>query len=168
MSKSSKTDTLPDISKVSVSDGKKAKVEERGVVSLKGGAGKKGDEEFNDFAFKEGNTQVLKLQDIYKQEKGVEAFKRKSEKGESSAAPRVGGAKGKKKAASKAKAKGKKSTSAGEVRTSVEKVVSYTPSKGKKTTPQKGKVSTKKTISAKKHTPSMPSPGGKKSTKTTD
>ena len=54
------------------------------------------------------------------------------------------------------------------MRTSVEKVVSYTPSKGKKTTPQKGKVSAKKTISVKKHTPTMASPGGKKSTKTTD
>lgn len=86
--------------------------------------------------------------------------------GESTAAPRVGGAKGKKKAASKAAKKGKKGAS--EVKTSVEKIVSYTPGKGKKETPQKGKVSAKKTISAKKGTPAMPSPGGKKSTKTTD
>lgn len=163
---------MPDIAKVSAADaGKKAKVEERGVVSLKGGAGKKGDEEFNDFSFKEGTTQVLKMQDIYKQEKGAEALKKRSDRGESASAPRVGGAKGKKKAA--AKAKGKKSTSAGapagQVQTSVEKVMSYTPSKGKRTTPQKGKVSTKKTISAKKHTPTIPSPGGKKSkTKTND
>lgn len=48
----------------------------------------------------------------------------------------------------------------------------YTPSKsaGKKETPQKGKASAakKSTTVSKKQTPAMPSPGGKKSTKTTD
>lgn len=46
----------------------------------------------------------------------------------------------------------------------------FTPSKGKKEgTPQKGgKISTKKPASTTKKTPAMPSPGGKKSTKTTD
>ena len=90
------------------------------------------------------------------------------------AAPRVkGGAKGKKKAASKSKAKaGKKSApeQTGEVAKRVEKILKYTPSKStekKGSTPQKGKVSAKRSV-AKKHTPAMPSPGGKKSTKTTD
>jgi len=45
-------------------------------VNLKGGAGKKGDEEFSDFTFREGTTQVLKLQDIYIQEKGKDALKK--------------------------------------------------------------------------------------------
>jgi hypothetical protein len=30
-------------------------------VNLKGGAGKKGDEDFAEFSFKEGNTAVLKI-----------------------------------------------------------------------------------------------------------
>lgn len=44
----------------------------------------------------------------------------------------------------------------------------YTPSKsaGKKETPQKGKISTKRSVSKK--TPALPSPSGKQSTKTTD
>jgi hypothetical protein len=44
----------------------------------------------------------------------------------------------------------------------------YTPSKsaGKKDTPQKGKASTKRSVSKK--TPALPSPSGKQSTKTTD
>jgi hypothetical protein len=45
---------------LTLGEGKKAKVE-GGIVNFKGGASKKGDEEFNDFSFKEGNTQVLKL-----------------------------------------------------------------------------------------------------------
>ena len=56
---------MPDISKLSVSEGKKAKVEEKGVVNLKGTAGKKGDDEFSDFTFKEGNTPVLNMKDIF-------------------------------------------------------------------------------------------------------
>lgn len=66
LAKSSKTESLPDIAKLSIVEaGKKPKVEEKGVVNLKGGAAKKGDEEFADFGFKEGNTQVIKMQDIY-------------------------------------------------------------------------------------------------------
>lgn len=49
-----KGDSLPDISKLG--EGKKVKVEEHGVVSIKGGKG-----DFNDYSFKEGNTNVLKL-----------------------------------------------------------------------------------------------------------
>jgi hypothetical protein len=62
LNKATKTDSLPDISAVTSEGGKKAKVSEKGVVSLKG---KKGDEEFDDFSFKEGNTAVLKVSDIY-------------------------------------------------------------------------------------------------------
>lgn len=51
--------------------GKKAKVD-GGIV--KTGAGK--GEEFADFSFKEGNTAVLKIQDIFVQEKGKDALKR--------------------------------------------------------------------------------------------
>lgn len=140
------------------------KVEERGVVALKGD--NRGD--FADFAFKEGNTNVLKMQDIIVQEKGKDALKKASEAEAHGAAKVKGGAKGKKKAASKAKGKGKKAEPSGEVSKTVQKVMKYTPSKGKKEpTPQKGKVSTKKSV-GKKHTPALPSPGGKKSTKTTD
>lgn len=170
---------------MSVSEGgKKAKVEEKGVVNMKGGAAKKGDDEFTDFTFKEGSTNVLKMQDIFIQEKGKEALKKVTEQHETAqAAPKVkGGAKGKKKAASKAAAKeraaGKKSVesstaaAAGDIQKKVSKVLKYTPSKSagkKETTPQKGKVSAKRSVAGgKKQTPAMPSPGGKKSTKTTD
>lgn len=67
------------------------------------------------------------------------------------------------------------------MRKSVDKIVKYTPNKpsSRKETPQKsasvpataatGKVSAKRSVSGgKKQTPAMPSPGGKKSTKTTD
>lgn len=67
------------------------------------------------------------------------------------------------------RAAGKKSVeSAGESRKTVEKILKYTPSKsaGKKETPQKGKISTKRSVSKK--TPALPSPSGKQSTKTTD
>lgn len=54
----------------------------------------------------------MKIQDIFIQEKGKEAFKKKTEKEEVPAAPRVGGgAKGKKKAASKSAAKVAKAVS---------------------------------------------------------
>lgn len=148
---------------------------------MKGGAAKKGaDDDFSDFTFKEGTTAVLNIHDIFVQEKGKDAFKKIREP-EVASAPKVkGGAKGKKKAVSKAAAKGAKAAKkgvsaepAGEVRRSVDKILKYTPSKstsvGKKETPQKGKVSTKKSVTGvKKQTPAMPSPGGKKSTKTTD
>jgi hypothetical protein len=44
-----------------LSDGKKAKVEEKGIVQLKGDKG--GD--FSDFSFKEGTTATVKMADIY-------------------------------------------------------------------------------------------------------
>jgi len=56
-----KGESLPDISALG-GDGKKAKVSERGLVTLKG---KKADDDFEDFSFKEGNTAVLKMSDIY-------------------------------------------------------------------------------------------------------
>lgn len=71
MAKTAKAETLPDIAKLTVSDAKKAKVE-GGIV--KAGAAK--GEEFADFPFKEGTTAVLKLQDIFAQEKGKDALKR--------------------------------------------------------------------------------------------
>ena len=96
-------------------------------------------------------------------------MKKKSDKGESAVAPRVGGVKGKKKAAAKASAKGKgKKGASQEVKTRVEEIAGYTPSRGKKETPQKGKASARKTISVKKRTPAMPSPGGAKTNPTTD
>lgn len=52
-------------------DGKKAKVD---VGIVKAGSGK-GDE-FAEFSFKEGNTAVLKLQEIFVQEKGKDALKK--------------------------------------------------------------------------------------------
>lgn len=145
---------------------------------MKASAGK-GDE-FAEFSFKEGNTQVLKLSEILLQEKGKDALKKNEEPVAAAGAPRVkGGNKRKGKAASKSAAKekkiaGKKSVEAAEVRKSVDKVLKYTPNKpsSRKETPQKsvsaGKVSAKKSIGGKKQTPAMPSPGGKKSTKTTD
>lgn len=172
LAKNVKGDSLPDIAKVSSAPAGKSKVE-GGIV--KAGSGK-GDE-FAEFSFKEGNTAVLSLKDIFVQEKGKEAAAAAAPAG----VPKVkGGAKGKGKAASKSagkagKAAGKKSAEGAEVRKSVEKLVKYTPSKSaaKKETPQKaasaGKASAaKKSVGGKKQTPAMPSPGGKKSTKTTD
>lgn len=131
----------------------------------------KGDE-FVDFNFKEGNTATVKIQDIFVQEKGRDALRRLGEPVTEGVA-RVKGAKGKKKAASKSAAKrgGRRAESA-DIRKSVDKLVKYTPS-SKKETPQKaavsaGKVSAKRSVGGKKQTPAMPSPGGKKSTKTTD
>jgi len=138
-------------------------------VNIKGDKG-----DFSDFAFKEGTTNTVSLQDIFVQEKGKDALKKRSEEAAHSAPKVKGGAKGKKKAASKSAAKkgaAKKSAEpSGEVRKSVDKLLKYTPSKsaGKKEgTPQKGKASAAKRSVSKK-TPSMPSPGGKKSTRTTD
>jgi hypothetical protein len=57
-----------------------------------------------------------------------------------------------------------------EVKKTLDKVLKYTPSKGtsaKKETPQKPSAK-KSTTGGKKQTPALPSPGGKKSTKTTD
>lgn len=53
---------------------KKGKVE-GGIVKC---GTQKGDE-FADFSFKEGNTAVLKIQDVYVQEKGKDAYKRLQE-----------------------------------------------------------------------------------------
>lgn len=160
LAKSSK-DSLPEISKMG--DGKKVSVESKGVVALKGD--KNGD--FADFQFKEGTTDTVKLQNIFIQEKGKDQLKRLSES-DHGAAKVKGGAKGKKKAASKAKAKGRSDQDDVKKRTS--KIMKFTPSKsqGKKEgTPSKGKVSAKKSLN-KKGSNTMPSPGGKKSTKTTD
>jgi hypothetical protein len=102
------------------------KVEAQGVVSIKGDKG-----DFSDYGFKEGNTACVSLKDIFIQEKGKDSLK-KVEAGEAtSSAPKVrGGAKGKKGAAkAAAKAKGKKSTEAGSVRKSIDKIIKYTPSK---------------------------------------
>ena len=150
---------------------------EGGIVKAGSGKG----EEFSEFTFKEGTTAVLKLQDIFVQEKGKEALKKleTAEPTATVAQPKVkGGAKNKKKALSKSAAKEKKtkkSTGGSEVRKSVDKILKYTPSKSaakKEPTPQKsvGKQSAakKSTTGGKKQTPAMPSPGGKKSTKTTD
>lgn len=188
MNKSVKGDTLPDISKVSASEGGKKTKVEGGIV--KAGASK-GDE-FAEFSFKEGNTAVLKLQEIFVQEKGKDALKKleahqAAEAGAATtsatttAQPKVkGGAKNKKKAVSKSAAKtvksAKKADVSASVAKSVDKVLKYTPNKSssRKETPQKtasvGKQSAAKrsTTGGKKQTPALPSPGGKQSTRTTD
>lgn len=165
---SKKGGDLPDVS--AVSEGKKGSIEAKGVVAIKAG-GKKGDDEFADYPFKEGNTAVTSMQAIAEQEKGKGYGKKPAA---SSSQPKVtGGAKGKKKAASKSK--GKKAASsdeAPEVRARVGKVLMYTPNKtviATKNTPSKGKSSAagKKSTSGKKATPTMPSPGGKDSKKRT-
>lgn len=164
---------MPDISKVSSSEGGKKTKVEGGIV--KAGAGK-GDE-FAEFSFKEGNTAVLKLQEIFVQEKGKDALKKLEAGSEgTSAAPKVKGGKAKGKAASKSAGKAAKAAkkAEGSVAKSVDKVLKYTPNKpsSRKETPQKtvGKSSAakKSTTGGKKQTPAMPSPGGKQSTKTTD
>jgi hypothetical protein len=164
LAKSSKGDSLPDIAKVSTAS--KSKVE-GGIVRASSGKG----DDFSEFSFKEGNTAVLSIKDIFVQEKGSKAA---GERPAEAAAPKVkGGAKGKGKAASKSVAKAakraKKRAESAEVKKTVEKVIKYTPSKSqsaKKETPQKtGKVSVKKSVSKKG---TMASPSGKKSTKTTD
>jgi hypothetical protein len=160
LSKSIKGDSLPDIAKISSAP--KGKVE-GGIVKASNGKGV----DFSEFSFKEGNTAVVSLKDIFVQEKGAAAAKT----AETGGAPKVKGVKGAKKAASKAakKPSAKKSAEGAEVKKIVEKVTKYTPSKsaGKKETPQKGSAK-KSTTGGKKQTPAMPSPGGKKSTKTTD
>jgi hypothetical protein len=148
---------IPDLARVQTAS--KGKVE--GIVKI-GSA--KGDD-FSEFAFKEGTTATLSLKDIFVQEKGKDASPAK----DTTAVPKVkGGAKGKGKAAKKSAEK-----KAAGVSKSAEKVIKYTPSKSvaKKETPQKaaaGKQSAKKSVGGKKATPAMPSPGGKKSIKTTD
>lgn len=169
LSKNVKGDSLPDIAKVSTA-GAKGKVD-GGIVKASTGKG----DDFAEFTFKEGSTAVVALKDILVQEKGKDAVAKAAEQ---AAIPKVkGGAKAGKKAASKSAAKEKKAAAGAEVKKTVEKVIKYTPSKsaGKKETPQKagststGKQSAKKsTTGGKKATPAMPSPGGKKSTKTTD
>ena len=116
------------------------------------GAAKKGDDEYADYSFKEGNTHTLKMKDIFIKEKGKAALADFEKAATAQPAKVKGGAKGKKKAVSKAKVE-KKSLS---VKKQTGKILKYTPSK----------VSVKK--SAKKRTPAMPSPGGKQSARTTD
>ena len=106
----------------------------------------------------------MRLQDIFVQEKGKDALKRLEESQTAVAQPKVkGGAKGKKKAASKSAAKktvGKKSTESADVRKSVDKILKYTPNKSssRKETPQKSaSVPPTTTSAAKKSTT-----GGKK------
>lgn len=163
LAKNVKGDSLPDIAKVSTAS--KAKVE-GGIVRASTAKG----DDFSDFSFKEGNTPVLSIKDIYVQEKGPAAAKA----AETGAAPKVKAVKGAKKAVSKSagkaqKASARKSAEGAEVKKTVEKVLKYTPSKsaGRKETPQKPSAK-KSTTGGKKQTPAMPSPGGKKSTKTTD
>lgn len=165
MAKSTKQESLPDISKLSAEGGKKTKVDGGIVKTGKG-------EEFSDFSFKEGNTATVRIQDIFVQEKGQAALKRITETTEA-VAPRVKGVKGKKKAASKSAKKAAPAKREPSGAKSVDKIIKYTPNKSssKKETPQKtapaGKVSARKSV-GKKQTPAMPSPGGKQSTKTTD
>jgi len=163
LAKNVKGETLPDIAKVSTAS--KAKVE-GGIVKA---SAAKGDDS-SDFSFKEGNTAVLSLKDIFVQEKGKDASAKPAE---TATAPKVKGGKAAAKAAAKSAGKVKKAAGKKSADKTVEKVLKYTPSKsaGKKETPQKaaGVVSAKKsTTGGKKQTPAMPSPGGKKSTKTTD
>jgi len=158
LAKASSAATLPDISKIGAGD-KKVKVEASGVVGFKG----------DDFGFKEGNTAVMALKDIFVQEKGAAALKKISEAEAHGGAKVKGGAKNKKKAAAKKGGKSHARSESAGVRAEVGKIMKFTPSKshGKKEgTPQKGKASTKRSVSKK--TPSMPSPSGNKSVKTND
>jgi hypothetical protein len=158
LAKNVKGESLPDIAKVSTAS--KAKVES-GIVKASASKG----EDFSDFSFKEGNTSVLSLKDIFVQEKGKEAASKASE-----GVPKVKSVKGAKKAASKSAAKkaAKKPSESADVKKIVDKVTKYTPSKSAtKETPKKASAK-KSTTGGKKQTPAMPSPGGKKSTKTTD
>lgn len=133
----SKGESLPDIAKVST--GKNENWGKNGTVGIKADAG-----------FKEGNTHSVELKDIFVQEKGANALK-KREDHTSSSAPKVSGAKGKRLAKSAAK----KSGASGDV----QKVLRYTPKKA-------AQGSNKASVAGKKHT--MPSPHGKKSVKTTE
>jgi hypothetical protein len=173
-----KSESLPDISKLTGAEGsKKAKVD-GGIVRT---GTNKGDE-FTDFSFKEGNTAVVKIQDIFIQEKGRDAVKKADEQ---PAQARVkGGVKATKKAASKSAGRTKRaaataSTKKADTSKSVDKILKYTPNKSssRKETPQKSAsvppastaaAAKKSTTGGKKQTPAMPSPGGKLSTKTVD
>ncbi len=151
LGKATKGDSLPDISKVSDSKDKKQGVEGKGVIALKAGGKKSGDDDFGDYGFKEGNTHVLKVKDIFIKEKGKAAFD-KMTSGAVPAAPKVkGGAKGKRKAVVK------KATKSASVKKQTGKILKYTPSR----VASAGKKSTKKRAGH------MPSPGGKQSAKQT-
>ena len=71
MAKATKQESLPDIAKLAVDGGKKAKVD-AGIVKTGSGKG----DEFVDFSFKEGHTATIKIQDIFVQEKGTTALNR--------------------------------------------------------------------------------------------
>jgi hypothetical protein len=135
----SKGDSLPDISKVSTAD-KKENWGSKGTVAIKVDAG-----------FKEGNTHSVELKDVFVQEKGAAALKKREDNASHSAAPKVTGA-GKKR---NNKADAKKASAKGDAK----KVLKFTPKKD-------GKNSNKASVAGKKHT--MSSPHGKKSVKTTD
>jgi len=136
----------------------KGKVDNSSIVSLG-----KGDD-FDSYDFKEGKSATMRMADIYKQDKGTD-FRRSESSGAKVSVK--GGSKRSSKASSK-KAAAKK-PAAGKVAESTEKIMKFTPAKEK--TPAKGKSSSaaKKSVAGGKgKTPTMPSPGGKKSTRTTD
>ena len=136
---------MPDVNKVQAGKGK---VESQGVV-----AGGKGD----DLNFKDGTTATLSISDIAERERKSSAKKSASVGG-----VRVkGGVSAKRAAKSGSKVK-KASAKKSDVGKTVEKVLKVSD---KKVAP-KGKQSAKRSVSKK--TPALPSPGGKKSTHTTD
>lgn len=147
--------------------GGKGKIEANGILSLKAG-GKKGDDSFTDFSFKEGNTATVPLKDIFVQEKGQAAYKKITEPSAPAAAAKVaGGAKNKKKAAAKgAKKRPESAGNPDKVRNTLAKVINYKLSKtAEKNTPKGGKAS----AARKTKSPAMPTPSGKKSQgRTTD
>jgi hypothetical protein len=142
--------SLVDISKLQ----DKKKLDASGVVGGKD----------SDYTFKDGNTKVESLKDVYVMEHGKQALAKLSSK-EEAAAPKVkGGVKRTKKAAAKAAGK----AGASNVGKVVSKVMKYSPTKAKRDTP-KGTLAKRSAVGLKKQTPALPSPGGKKSApQTTD
>lgn len=124
--------SLVDISKL---QDRKGKLDASGVV-----AGKD-----SDYSFKDGNTKVEQLKDIFVMEHGKQALAKLSSREEASA-PRVkGGVKSKKKAAAKAAAK----AGASNVGKVVSKVIKYSPTKAKRDTP-KGTLAKRSAVGLKK------------------
>ena len=112
-------------------------------------------EDFTDFGFKEGHTATMAMKDVFIQEKGADALKKRE-------APAA-----KVKGASKVKKGKARSESPGSIRKKASKILKYSPKKDEDT--PKGKASAKKSATKGKSS-AMPTPaGGKKSQpKTTD
>lgn len=135
-----KSETIPDISKFATSS--KLNVGQQGIVSFAQG------NTFSAYAFKEGKTQTIDMVTIFKQEKGINAFK-KLQAGPASTgkAKVIGGAK------LKRGSKVGSTSKSGDVKKIAERISKFTPG-GQSSA---AKRSAQRILTGK--TPILPSPG---------